>query len=505
MRKFRKMALLLTASSMCMASEYTNLDSSVKKLHTALASTSEHKSDTTHLETRSDLTENNEQFTSLTAWKAFFTQVLGSKIDDNAVVSFAGTSRYVDLGNNNPQIINGNIYYLGNIIPNDSPMYSSGSTLFDQYSLFLNCIKLNEDLNPNLNNVMNIATQELNQSSATLRSVQTKAIAAWTTYKVIDPNITFSQYAQTQYQEYLTALNDYIGKNTRLNELLIQRYGAAYQVINNARNLVSSNAAGAITQENAYNMPVQYSSYIDGSATVNIGDDPSKGTPTSSSTSYVPRYNVPDFSNIYQQWQLNSTSGQRAGTVSVSSSSTDNDWSKTNWTAAADGNFPIGDFLSLSASTSTSSEKTSLNVNTDAFSLKVSFTGLATVPIYQGPWFELGMIKAYKNSIDPTRSQGIDFFSPNGSLTMVPSTLILGFEPEITLTLEKTDYEKTTSYFHSEGSAGINIGPFRIGGGSGSYTKETTDIHFDDTKSQVYVAPIKSSLPMLLGVVSSKM
>ncbi|MDP3372547.1 MAG: hypothetical protein Q8S21_06660 [Candidatus Paracaedibacteraceae bacterium] len=500
--KFSKVVLLLTASNICMASETSSLDDA-SKLRQASSVSAQRKGPEALRDTR-PLASADEQFTSLTAWKAFFTQALGSPIDDNTVVSFAGTSTYADLGDDNPNIINGNIHYYGNNIPNNSPIYGIGSSLFDQYSLFLNCIKLNEDLNPNLQNVTNIATQELNRASATFRTVQKQAIAAWITYKQINPTITFAQYTQTQYQEYQTALNAYIGANSRLGELLIQRYGAAYQVINDARNLVSSSAAGEIAQENAYNMPIQYSQYIDGSTEVNIGDDPSKGTPTAGATSYLPRFSMPDFPAIYKQWQSNSVSGQKGGSIAVSSSSTDSAWSETHWTAAADGSIS-GDFLTLSASGSASGDKTSLNVNTDAFSLKVDFTGLATVPVVPGPWFNPGLIKAYKDSIDPTRSQGIDFFGPNGSLTMIPSKIVLGFEPAISLTLEKTDYSKTTDYFHTEASAGLSVGPFRLGGGSASYTRSSTDIHFDDTSSTVTINPIKSSLPIVLGVISSKL
>lgn len=118
-------------------------------------------------------------------WKAFYKEILKHSqvvLDQQLTASFCSIPTYLDLINTNQNKKNGNIFYLGNTIPLDSLVYSPGSNLFTIYSLFLNCIKLNEDLNPQLQEEINRNSNELNEAQKELNNTETNAILRWKDY-----------------------------------------------------------------------------------------------------------------------------------------------------------------------------------------------------------------------------------------------------------------------------------------------------------------------------------
>lgn len=88
---------------------------------------------------------------------------------------------------------------------------------------------------------------------------------------------------------------------------------------------------------------------------------------------------------------------------------------------------------------------------------------------------------------------------------LLPTSLIIGFEPTITLTLSNADYDSVKSQYQAQATASLNIGPFSIGSASYSTYSDKTAISYDDSSSTITIGPIKSSLPLLLGVISTKL
>ena len=84
------------------------------------------------------------------------------------------------------------------------------------------------------------------------------------------------------------------------------------------------------------------------------------------------------------------------------------------------------------------------------------------------------------------------------------SQVVLGFEPTITIKLAAADYSRVKSSWQTEASVSVGVGPFSFSG-SGGANSSKDQIHYDDASSSIKIGPIKSTMPVLLGVVSSKL
>ena len=81
---------------------------------------------------------------------------------------------------------------------------------------------------------------------------------------------------------------------------------------------------------------------------------------------------------------------------------------------------------------------------------------------------------------------------------------MLGFEPTITVKLSAADYSRLKSSWQSRESVFVGVGPFRFSAAGGADLSKG-QIYYDDATSSLKIGPIKSTMPVLLGVVSSKL
>jgi hypothetical protein len=130
------------------------------------------------------------------------------------------------------------------------------------------------------------------------------------------------------------------------------------------------------------------------------------------------------------------------------------------------------------------------------------FTGLQAVPINPGQWYDGGIVETYKTKLLPSAPQ---YFGTNGSMGLLPTRLIIGFEPTITLQLLNADYSSFKKNWQAQATASVNIGPFSIGNASFSTYGDKGDVTFNDQESTIVIGPVKSALPLLLGVISTKL
>src|SRR5207245_7181860 len=92
-------------------------------------------------------------------------------------------------------------------------------------------------------------------------------------------------------------------------------------------------------------------------------------------------------------------------------------------------------------------------------------------------WFNGNMWKRYKDCpINPTST----FFGPDGILALVKSVVYVAYQPEVTATLEESQYKRIRTSWHA--NAKISIGPFSFGGGGGASADTAT---FDDATRTV--------------------
>jgi hypothetical protein len=447
--------------------------------------------------------------TTMDVWQKFYQSLAevvagpGAFDSKTQAISFAGNTLLIDVADADPAISNMNIFYCGNVLPAWSPHYTPQGGLLSTYTTFLDNINLGGDTNPNLQSQINLAASAMNASQTNFIAVQGQAITAWQQAKQINPGIDFNTFVQQQFPTYIQAKNDLLGKTSAWQSLMVQAYGAGYTVIVNARNKCSSTAgAAAIDMQNSYNMAVKSGSTAPAGSgpAVLPGQSPPPAVSTLVS-SFAPAYGLEAFTTIYQEWQANSVSGtQNFGPITVTGTSQAQQWDSYGWSAAAAASF--SDFFTFSAQGSASSQTQTLNTQGSQFSISVKFTGLATVPINPGQWYDGGIVETYKNQLLASAPQ---FFGEGGSMGLLPTDLIIGFEPTITMQMENSDYSSYKSTFQAQTTASVNIGPFSIGSASYSTYSDKESVSFDDESNTVVIGPVKSTLPLLLGVISTKL
>ncbi|MHA6287176.1 hypothetical protein [Maricaulis sp. CAU 1757] len=440
-------------------------------------------------------------------WKQYATQlkqaVSTGTFDPNVQgLSFASANLSVDLGNSDPQVAAEYVYQIGNTIPAASPSYIEMSDLVSSYETFLDNIDLGGDPNPNLDSQINVAATAMNAAQNNMSAVQTKAMTGWTQYKQIAPDITFAAYVQSQYPTFIEARNALSGAVSKWQQLMTQRYGAGYEVIAQARNMLSA-ASGAndITMQTPYNMAVKTGTIAPAGGTPELpGANPS---PPASSlvSSFAPAFAIDGFNAKYQEWQAASTNGTKGQVIKFDGSATSQSWKDFGWAVSAEGGFDDF-FINVEVSTSTQKDTHTFDYSHTDFSFEAAFTGLGVFKLSPGKWFQQGLIQNYHNKL---LKSAPDFFGPKGSLGRIPAYAVIAFEPQITLTLSNADYSYLKSAFKTETTTSVSIGPFRIGGAKHSAYANSKDVKFDDNSNTISLGPIKSTLPILLGVISSKM
>jgi hypothetical protein len=442
-------------------------------------------------------------------WQKFYQSLAelvagpGAFNSNTQAISFAGNTLLVDLADADPTISNLNIFNCGNVLPAWSPNYTPQGGLLSTYTTFLDNINLGGSNNPNLQSQINNAAAGMNTAQTNFTTVQGQAIAAWQQAQQINPGLTFNTFVQNQYPVYIQAKNALLAATSQWQSLMVQAYGAGYSVIANARNACSSTSgAAAIDMQNNFNMPVKSGSTAPAGSGPALLPGQTPSPPASALIpSFAPAYGLDGFTTIYQQWQTNSTNNvQQGGPITVSGSSQAQSWNNYGWSASLAASFT--DFFSFNAGGSASNQTQTVNTKSSQFSMDVMFTGLNTVQINPGQWYDSGIVETYKNQLLSTAPQ---FFGQNGSMGLLPTALILGFEPTITLQLENSDYTSFKNTYQASATASVNIGPFSIGNASYSTYGSKGNMSFNDQKSSIVIGPVQSTLPLLLGVISTKL
>lgn len=440
-------------------------------------------------------------------WQRYATalaaQVTSGQFDpNNQVICFASDTLVVDLADADAEISNYNIYTIGNLIPKWSPAYAPGSDLIGSYSSFLNYINLGGDPNPNLDSQINIAAGNLTAANLNFQAQLTASLTGWANAKTAMPTLTWVQYIQQFGAVYTEAKAAVDSAQVAYQNLLQQKSGVDFQSLLNAQSRVGfTGGARDTVTANQYNMEAKVGAQAPlGSTTVLPGQTPA--APSSSLTEILlAAYDLDGFTTKYQEWQTNSINNQTGATISVSGTSVASQFSDYGWSASLDASV-FGDFFSLFASGSASGETIKTSWQSTNFGLTVSFTGLGSFNIGATSWFQPSFIQMYR---DKLYAGAPSFFGENGALSLVPYQLIVGFEPSITLTLNNQDYQDVKTSFQAQASASIGIGPFRIGTASYSTYGSKNDMQYNDATNTITMGPIKSTLPLLLGVICSKM
>lgn len=441
-------------------------------------------------------------------WGKYVTEltnyITGGQFDkDNQAICFSGNTLMVDLVNSDSEITNNNIYSIGNLIPKNSPAYAPQGDLIGAYSSFLNYIKLDGDSNPNLKNALYNAAGALTTANENFSAQSDKS---WDDYQKklkMFSDLKWPTYLQQYGSVYIAARENMTSAKAAYYKLLQQTSGANFKIIADAQTRVGfDGGAQDITTDNSYNMLAKVGSKAPAGG---IPVLPGQDVPDPSNTFKeirLPGYQLDSaFTTAYEQWQSNSVNGIVNAAIEVNGTTSAKQYSEFGWDASINGSC-FGDFFSVFGSGSASGQTIKESWQNTNFSLKMSYTGLQTFKLNPYTWFEQNLITEYRNSL---LDKAPNFFGKDGALNLLPYEIIVGFEPKLELTLDNSDYSDFKDSFHANATASLSIGPFRIGSASTSTYSEKNDVSFSDETSTITIGPIKSTLPLLLGVICSKL
>jgi len=446
-------------------------------------------------------------------------QLFPNGVGADTVFSAASVARSINLNATDAGVTNYGIYSLGDIVPANSPNYSPApSGLAASYMQFLGWIDLGGDSNPNLQSQLNIALNGDGGATPGLIAIQTgynntynSAVAAYLAQKTAATSVgasiaPFSTWVLTNYPSLATAKSQLDGAQSKVDQLSNQLYGPGYQQVQLARQITGINGgAQDPIQQNNYNMQITSATYIPpGSTAVVIGNAApvNTGSTATNVSSYVPLYVLDTaYAATYAEWQTASVNNTTGTTFHFDSHSDDYDYKASGWNASAKASWNSF-FWSASASSESSASAMSLDTSSSAFSVDVSFVGVKAFAINPGPWFQNGsLVTTYGEKL---KAGAPDFFGDDGAMARRASQVVLGFQPTIKISMAAADYQRVKSAWQTEATLTVGVGPFSFGG-SGGANAAKDQIHYDDASSSITIGPIKSVMPVLLGVVSSKL
>lgn len=435
-------------------------------------------------------------------WAAYYQSLIqtvaGSVDPATQVVSLAERACATDLGNPDPAIAANYIFETGNALPAWNPESAPPEGLLCSYAAFLDNIDLGEIADTGLRSRLDAARANYHTANKNFAAVRSHAVSAWIESRQIEPPIDFSAFVKCHFPLYTLAGQALRGADSDFEALMFQAYGPEYSAIADARSKCGiSSGAAATDMPTPYNMAVKKCAssiapvnYLPGASPHPAHDRP---FPT-----YAPAFRLDGFAAAYAEWQSNSSNGLTIETITIAGNTLANQWADQPWPPAG-GKFR-GDFFKIDVSDSISGIPQPINTLTSDFSVSIGFAGLDTFSISPGEWYDGRIVQAYKNRLLPTAPP---LFGEGGGMALLPTAVIVGFQPSIVITLARSDYARIKNRTYS--AASINIGPFTIGNGFDRILADKTALGFDDLSSTITIRQSKKPLPLLLGVVSTKL
>ena len=426
-------------------------------------------------------------------------------LGNDQVACMAGTTLAFDLGNRDPGIQNYAKYSIGNTMPAWDPEYSKHNQVAQAYQLFINSIdpaKCGAQVNPNLADLINKAMIEYNAASDNFHTVSRKAVAEYIelTKAMPDAKMTYADYIRQYNPTVNRAQEAMLGAQHRWQSLMRQAHGYGYENIAQASNTMIT-ALNDSMPSSDMNMKVTSGSVAaEGSSPVLPGATPP--APESDLVHfYRPRYDLPGFAGTYAEWQQKSAANTPGHTFQAKASATAVSWQRFGWSGQAQATFG-GSFVNVEVGATAEGKSHTSRIDSTDAELTLSFTALGQFDIVREPWFNLALVQQFAGATADAAGQ---FFGRNGSFSLLPTRAILGFEPGIELRLSGESYRHAKSQWEAHGEAALNIGPFRFGGPGFAMTDKRENVMWRDEERSITVPTVKSRLPLLLGVICTKL
>lgn len=433
-------------------------------------------------------------------WAAYhrsLIQTVASNFDPaTQAVTLADAAETADFGNTDPAVVASYVFEAGNTLSSWDPRATPPEGLLFSYAAFLDNIDLGEVSDPILRSQLDAAKDKYRVANKNFADVRSQAITAWIESRQTEPPVDFASFVKGNFPLFTLAALALRGADIEFESLMFQAYGTDYSAIADARSKCGiTTGAAAMDRPTPYNMAVKRCAQSMVSAGGFSREEilpvcSSKPVPT-----YAPVYRLDGFAEAYSAWRENSEDGIAPETLRLTGNSND-DLRDYPWPPSG-GKTP-GDFFKIGERDLI----TALRVNTRSayFSITIDFAGLDTFSIAPGAWFDRGMVKTYRHR---TSHAAPRFFREGGPTGLLPIAVIVGFAPTLYITMDRPDFASFKARYQALPVSLFTVGPFRVGGTSDPVF-DSTRIGFDDRRSAVTIRPSKKTLPLVLGVVSSK-
>lgn len=365
------------------------------------------------------------------------------------------------------------IYQLGNTEALPQGIYDpSANSFFNNYATYIdNLIPQGAQTapTPTQQAQINLIKAQLPTAHTTFNTDQASALAAYQSTNTMFPGqySSFQSYLnQTSWGATLNTDSDNLdGLNSQLSSLYSTIYGQDYVAILANKTMVDNVRKWMIGTS------------ISSPAVMSIAS----ATVPLIVPAYIPS-NLQTFSTwVDQTIGQHGNTGQSPITISFTSSSAEYDFSQSAY-------FSQTNFRNWfwSGSTTTSSSQVNINTSAQAFSLEMGFDALTQVTIQPGLWYDSSLMYAF----------------PNTAGLIIPTSLIVGMYPTITLTMDQASYAQAKAAYSS--SSGFGVGGFWCSAGTQSQSSGSAVTATWNASSNSVVMKSQSTTPVIVGMLVTK-
>jgi hypothetical protein len=435
-------------------------------------------------------------------WAAYhrsLIQTVANSIDpETQAVTLADTAETADFGNSDPAVAASYVFETGNTLITWDPRTTPPEGLLYSYAAFLDNIDLGEVGGPGLRSQLDAAKGKYRVANKNFADVRSQAITAWIESRQTEPPADFASFVKAHFPLFTLAALALRDADIEFEALMFEAYGTEYSAIAEARNKCGiTTGAAALDRSTPYNMAVKRCVRSMVPAGNSSRDEIIPVCSTRPVPTYAPVYRLDGFAEAYAEWRENSDACVTAETLRLTGNS-NADLRDYPWPPSG-GKTP-GDFFKLGEKEPALVPGLQVNTRSPYFSVTIDFAGLDTFSIAPGEWFDRGLVETYRRTASHTEPR---LFGEGGPAGLLPIAVIVGFAPSVLITMDRSDYASFKARYQALPVSLFKIGPFRIGGTSDPVF-DSTGVGFDDRRAAVTIRPRKKTLPLVLGVVSTK-
>ncbi|KAI9142096.1 hypothetical protein BKA69DRAFT_1070008 [Paraphysoderma sedebokerense] len=389
----------------------------------------------------------------------------------------AGLGSYVDLSNPSPQIRNRQLFTIADAVP-DYLFYktNAANSFSTNYELYLEELSTRKLGNYSADQSVRLENLHSRQSelAARLSEVRNNAHKAWVRSQTSQP---FEGWASSKYQEYRAIKQQLDSVEIDIQRIETRTNGIGAGLIQKTLNKVR--LAKEDFKPTGYNMPIDTATTDDGQTI----------------QTFSPTYYLFGFEKAYSEWLKGPKKQVKFQIAGNSKKSNSRDFG---WGFDLTTPMEWAPFISIQFK---SGSKTAMkNKVVTSFAMNVTLSHLGSFQVRPGTWYDPVVINRFRQHVKDVNPP---FFGNDGTLNNLITNVVLGYQPAVSVRLDKAMYNEFTHNIKIGSGGEIKFGPFSIPFGP-NINGDIEQTSFDDS-NQVIKFKSTSELPLILAVTSENM